>query len=95
VPDHFNKNERNVKFNTEKIKYSKVRKKFLEENEIDIVSLFVFGKFQSANIVHHSRGRRGFNLVDVNTFIATTHEGDRWIHKPSNKGKAKELGFLV
>jgi len=32
---------------------------------------------------------------DANTFIATTTEGDKWIHKPKNKALAKALGFLV
>lgn len=28
-------------------------------------------------------------------FIATTPEGDAWIHKPSNRTKSIELGFLA
>ena len=71
--------------------YSDVRKKFLKENPIDVVGVFVFGKFQPSTIVHHSKSR-GKNLTDTDTFIATTHEGDKWIHTHFNL--AKELGFI-
>ena len=65
----------------------------MEKNEIDLVALFVFGKFRKADIIHHSKGRDRYKC-DINTFIATTKEGDKWIHKPKNQKKAFELGFL-
>jgi len=72
--------------------YSKARKRFLEDNPIDVVSLFVFGIIQPATLIHHANGRNGFNYVDINRFIATTQKGDNWIH--AHPDLSKELGFL-
>jgi len=71
--------------------YSIRREWFLKVNQIDLVSLFVFGKLIRSTHVHHSKGR-GQNLNNIDTFIATTREGDEWVHK--NLKKAKELGFI-
>lgn len=54
----------------------------------------------SENFKHQIRftihvGEPGGIKCDTNTFIATTYDGDRWIHKPKNKALAKALGFLV
>lgn len=73
-------------------KYKKLRYKFLKKNIIDLVFLFIFGKFEKSTHIHHSNGR-GFWLNDINYFIATTREGDKWIHR--NKKLAKELGFIT
>jgi len=85
-------NPRPYKYTEEdKLIYHTRRDWFLKVNQIDIVALLVFGKFQKADKVHHS-AYRGANLNKIETFIATTAEGDRWIH--ANQDKAKELGFL-
>lgn len=78
---------------TNNLLYAVARKRFLAKNQIDLVGLFVFGKFQLATHVHHSHGR-GKYKCDESTFIATTFEGDRWIHNPSNRKLAISLGFL-
>lgn len=76
----------------DKLIYSTRRQWFIKRNQIDLVFLFVFGKFTRATHVHHSKGRKE-NLNNIDYFIATTKQGDDWIHK--NPEKAKELGFLA
>ena len=73
-------------------KYKKLRRKFLRENTIDLIFLFVFGKFQESTCIHHANGR-GFWLNNIDYFIATSIEGDKWIHR--NEELAKELGFIT
>jgi len=76
----------------DKLIYKIRRDWFLKNNRIDIISLFVFGKFKQSNTVHHSAGR-GKNLNNLDSFIATTPEGDKWAH--ANRKLAKEIGFII
>lgn len=75
----------------EKEQYKVKRVEFLERNDICLVALFVFGRFEKSSVVHHSKGRGKYYLAEE-TWIATTRAGDRWIHEHAEL--AKELGFL-
>lgn len=74
-----------------KIRYGALRKEFLEQNDIDIVALFVWGIFRPATIIHHAAGRKA-HYANADTFIATTQGGDDWIHE--HVDLARELGFI-
>ncbi|MCI0540817.1 MAG: hypothetical protein L0Z50_36925, partial [Verrucomicrobiales bacterium] len=60
-------------------RYQTIRREFLAQNPFCAVALAVLGEKVKATIVHHKKGRRRY-LLDPSTFIATTPEGDRWIH---------------
>lgn len=76
----------------DKVIYSKLRKKFLEDNPIDVVELKISGKIVPSTVVHHRAGRDGNKLLDISTFIATTRDRNNWIHE--NPDAAIRLGFL-
>jgi hypothetical protein len=69
-----------------------LRREFLKENPFCWVALLVFKRLERSTVVHHRRGR-GAYLLDKSTFLATTREGDLWIH--ANPDEAKRLGFLL
>jgi hypothetical protein len=71
--------------------YQKKRIKFLTNNDIDVVSLLVLGRFVRAITVHHTKGR-GPHYLDEESWIATTPPGDKWCH--NHPELARELGFL-
>lgn len=74
------------------VKYRDLRTQFLQENMFCWVSLLVFKKLERSSVVHHRKGRGKF-LNDASTFLATTREGDNWIHQ--NEKAARELGFIL
>lgn len=75
----------------EKEIYLKKRIMFLRDNPWCEVELKYRGRKVPSTHVHHRKGR-GKYLCDETTFVATTAEGDKWIH--ANPKIATELGFL-
>lgn len=72
--------------------YARLRLQFLKDNPWCEVSLKRdHGAKVPANVIHHRKGR-GDHYLDVSTFVATTRDGDCWIHR--HPEKARELGLL-
>lgn len=72
--------------------YKLRRAQFLQENPFCWVALIVFKRLETSNTVHHRKGR-GRHYIDTETWLATTKEGDKWIHQ--NKEASRKLGFLL
>lgn len=71
--------------------YSELRALFLETHPWCEVAWKLRGELVKSTHVHHRKYRQEF-LLDVTTFVATTLEGDRWIH--ANPEQARQLGLL-
>lgn len=67
--------------------YSKLRKEFLAENPVCAVY-----PTQRSKDVHHTAGR-GINYLKVETWLAVSRDGHRWIHEHANLARRK--GWLV
>lgn len=72
--------------------YRELRLAFLETHPWCEVALKLRGELVKSNTVHHKKGRAIY-FLDVTTFLATTKEGDRWIHQ--NRDVATTLGWLA
>lgn len=72
--------------------YAIRRVAFLHENPFCWVALLVFKRLEKSKVVHHRKGR-GQHYLDESTWLATTTEGDNWIHQ--NEDQAKRLGFIL
>lgn len=72
--------------------YRRKRAVFLKGNPYCEVALALRVEKVAATHVHHRNGRNQ-HYLDETTFVATTFEGDRWIH--ANPDQARALGFLA
>lgn len=75
----------------QRAQYARDRAWFLVDNPWCQVAWLVRKEKVKATHVHHKKGR-GPHYLDKSTFVATTADGDTWIHQ--NPEKARELGLL-
>lgn len=73
--------------------YSRLRKDFLSRHKFCAVAAARKLPPVRATHVHHVRGRKGANYLDVSTWLAVSFNGDRWIH--ANEDEARKLGLLA
>ncbi len=69
--------------------YSKVRKDFLLENPY--CQARIPGCMIEATEVHHSKGKIGDMLTDINNFVAICRSCHGWVE--THPAKAKEMGL--
>lgn len=75
----------------QRAEYNRKRKAFLLANPWCEVALLTRGERVKSTHVHHRRGRAQY-FLDESTFVATSREGDEWIHK--HQEQARQLGLL-
>jgi hypothetical protein len=82
-----------VKRRADKREYDRRRKKFLADYPLcRCCVVLAAAKIQPATQIHHCRGRRGSNYLDVKTWIGTCPAHHDQIHRDPKW--AREHGFL-